>query len=178
MLQFSSRRRFDDLSEREILALAISSEEDDARIYRMFGERLRDGYPATAALFDDMAVEEDEHRRRLIEMHAARFGDVIPLIRREHVAGFYSRRPVWLTENLPLETIRAEAPGVYEQIDGGAALSDEPKETLKSVNERFARNFQPTNEEHVVREPEAKPLDEADVSKNQLNVSRKSQKQS
>ena len=109
MVSLSSRRRFDDLSEREILALAISSEEDDARIYRMFGERLRDGYPATAALFDDMAVEEDAHRRRLIEMHATRFGDVIPLIRREHVAGFYSRKPIWLTENLPLETIRAEA---------------------------------------------------------------------
>ena len=74
------------------------------------------------------------------------------------------------------ETIRSEAPEVYEQIDGGAALSDESKETLARVNERFAQNFQTTEGEHVVREPEAKALDEDDVSKNQLNVSRKSQK--
>ena len=74
------------------------------------------------------------------------------------------------------ETVRAEAPEVYEQVEGGTALSDESKETLKSVNDRFAGTFQPTNEEHVVREPEAKPLDESDVSKHQINVSRKSQK--
>ena len=106
---FPARRRFDDLSEREVLALAIFSEEDDARIYRMFAERLRGDYPATAAIFDGMAEEEDDHRRRLIAAHRARWGEVIPLIRREHVAGYYARRPVWLTENLPLDTIRAEA---------------------------------------------------------------------
>jgi rubrerythrin len=105
----SSRRRFSDLSEQEILALAISSEEDDARIYRTYAERLRKDYPASAKVFDAMADEEDGHRQRLIERHRARFGDVIPLIRREHVAGFYARRPVWLVENLGLETIRAEA---------------------------------------------------------------------
>jgi rubrerythrin len=105
----SSRRRFSDLSEQEILALAISSEEDDAQIYRLYASRLRDDFPASAAIFDGMAVEEDEHRRRLIERHVARFGDVIPLIRREHVAGFYARKPVWLTDNLPLEKMRAEA---------------------------------------------------------------------
>ncbi|MFN6978838.1 MAG: ferritin family protein, partial [Gemmobacter sp.] len=69
MLPISSRRRFDDLSEREIIALAISSEEDDARIYRLYGERLRGAYPATAAIFDGMAAEEDQHRQRLIEAH-------------------------------------------------------------------------------------------------------------
>lgn len=115
MLAISSRRRFDDLSEREILALAISSEEDDARIYRLYGERLRPAYPATAAVFDGMAAEEDQHRQRLIEAHRARFGEVIPLIRREHVAGFYARRPVWLVENLPIETIRAEAEAMERQ---------------------------------------------------------------
>jgi len=87
----SSRRRFKDLSEQEILALAISSEEDDARIYRSYGEMLRADYPDTAAVFDGMATEEDGHRHRLIELHRARFGEVIPLIRREHVAGFYNR---------------------------------------------------------------------------------------
>ncbi|NNL35498.1 MAG: rubrerythrin family protein, partial [Silicimonas sp.] len=105
----SSRRRFADLSEQDIIALAISSEEDDARIYRTYAERLRGDFPASAAIFDGMAEEEDSHRHRLIELHKKRFGDVIPLIRREHVSGFYARRPVWLVENLGIERIREEA---------------------------------------------------------------------
>lgn len=105
----SSPRRFSDLSEQEIIALAISSEEDDARIYRSYAEYLRDEFPASAKIFEGMAVEEDTHRHKLIALHQARFGDVIPLIRREHVAGFYARRPVWLIENLGLERIRDEA---------------------------------------------------------------------
>ncbi len=109
LYQFSHRRRFRDLSEQDILALAISSEEDDARIYRGYAEHLRADFPASAAVFDGMAVEEDTHRRRLIALHKDRFGDVIPLIRREHVSGFYARSPVWLIENLSLERIRDEA---------------------------------------------------------------------
>jgi rubrerythrin len=105
----SNRRRFKDLSEQEVLALTISSEEDDARIYRSYSERLRADFPASAAIFDDMAIEEDGHRTRLIDLHRVRFGDTIPLIRREHVAGFYARRPVWLIENLSLDRIRDEA---------------------------------------------------------------------
>jgi rubrerythrin len=110
----TSRRRFRDLTEREVLALAISSEEDDARIYRSYAERLRAEFPATAAVFDGMAAEEDEHRRRLIDLFTARFGPVIPLIRREHVSGFHARRPVWLSEALSLERIRAEAAAMEE----------------------------------------------------------------
>ncbi len=105
----ASRRRFSELSEQEVLALAISSEEDDARIYRQYAERLRKDYAASAAIFEGMAAEEDHHRQMLIERHRARFGEVIPLIRREHVAGFYARKPVWLAENLSLDTIRGEA---------------------------------------------------------------------
>ncbi len=112
-----NRRRFSDLSEQEILALAISNEEDDARIYRQYAERLRVDFPASAKVFDGMAEEEDEHRRLLIDAHKARFGDVIPLIRREHVAGFYARRPVWLVENLGLETIRGEAREMERQAE-------------------------------------------------------------
>ena len=106
---FSQRRQFRDLSEQEVLALAISAEEDDGRIYRWYAQRLRTDYPQSADLFEAMAAEEDRHRSRLIEEHCRRFGEVIPLIRREHVAGFYNRRPVWLVENLGLERIRAEA---------------------------------------------------------------------
>ena len=111
----SSRRRFADLTEQEVLALAISSEEDDAQIYRSFAERLRKDFAASAAVFDGMAVEEDGHRRQLIELHRTRFGEVIPLIRREHVAGFYARRPGWLSANLSLDTIRGEARAMEQQ---------------------------------------------------------------
>ncbi|TDK46829.1 iron exporter MbfA [Antarcticimicrobium luteum] len=108
-MQFFARKRFRDLSEQEILALAISSEEDDAQIYRGYAERLRADFPASARMFDGMAAEEDEHRALLIEAHKQRFGDTIPLIRREHVAGYYARRPIWLVENLGIERIREEA---------------------------------------------------------------------
>ena len=106
---FSQRRHFKDLSEQELIALAISSEEDDARIYRSYAEMLRGDFPATAKVFDGMAAEEDTHRQRLIDLHQTRFGDVIPLIRREHVAGYYARRPIWLVENLGIDRIRTEA---------------------------------------------------------------------
>jgi len=108
-LNFPNRLRFSELSEQEILALAIFSEEDDARIYRGYAEHLRAEYPESAKIFDAMAIEEDDHRERLIQAHKKRFGDVIPLIRREHVSGFYERRPVWLVENLGLDRIRQEA---------------------------------------------------------------------
>ena len=114
---FSNRRRFADLSEQEVLALAIASEEDDGSIYRTFAHKLRAEYPGSAAVFDGMAVEEDMHRQRLIDLHRARFGEVIPLIRREHVAGYYARRPVWLTENLGLDRIRSEAAGMEAQAE-------------------------------------------------------------
>jgi rubrerythrin len=112
-----NRLRFRDLSEQEVLALAISSEEDDARIYRNYAERLRADYQDSAAMFDEMAAEEDTHRQRLIELHRARFGEVIPLIRREHVAGYYARRPVWLVENLGLDRIRDEAAAMEQDAE-------------------------------------------------------------
>ncbi len=105
----STRRRFADLSEQEILALAISAEEDDARIYRTYAEKLRPTFAASAAVFDEMAAEEDSHRKMLIDEHRRRFGEHIPLLRREHVSGFYSRSPVWLIENLGLARMREEA---------------------------------------------------------------------
>lgn len=106
---FSSRRNFKDLSEAEVLALAISSEEDDARIYASYAQQLRDEYPVSAAMFDEMAIEENTHKKLLIDAFNKRFGDVIPLIRREHVAGYFNRRPVWLIQNMGLDRIRAEA---------------------------------------------------------------------
>jgi rubrerythrin len=117
-MRFSfSRKRFKDLTEQEVLALAISSEEDDARIYRGYAETLRTDFPDSAAVFDGMAVEEDQHRQRLIDLHRKRFGEVIPLLRREHVAGYYNRKPVWLVENLGLERIRTEAEAMEREAE-------------------------------------------------------------
>lgn len=104
-----SRRRFSELDEQEILALAISSEEDDARIYRGYAEALRASHPHSARILEDMAREEDTHRRDLIDLHRRRFGEAIPLVRREHVAGFFARRPFWLAKSLGPERIREQA---------------------------------------------------------------------
>ncbi len=106
---FSNRKNFSDLSEKEVLALAISNEEDDSRIYASYAARLREEFPATASIFDEMTEEENEHRRRLIDEFERRFDGPIPLIRREHVAGYFARRPVWLVENLDIDEIRGEA---------------------------------------------------------------------
>ena len=85
--------KFSDLNEPQLLALAISAEEEDSHIYRDFADSLREDFPATAELFNKMAVEEDGHRHRLTEMYRRRFGEHIPLIRRQDVKGFVVRRP-------------------------------------------------------------------------------------
>jgi rubrerythrin len=102
-------KRFRDLSEKEILALAVSNEEEDGRIYGEFSDALRETYPATAALFEDMRQEEVVHRDRLLAMYKQRFGDHIPPIRREDVRGFLQRRPVWLMRPLGVKVARRQA---------------------------------------------------------------------
>jgi erythrin-vacuolar iron transport family protein len=102
-------RSFESLSEREILALAISSEEEDERVYADFAEGLRQDFPATAAIFDGMREEESGHRRRLIELFRERFGEHIPLIRRHDVKGFIRRPSIWLNQPLDLDAIRKQA---------------------------------------------------------------------
>ena len=99
-------KNFNDLSEREVLALAISLEEEDERVYADFSEGLRQEYPGSAAVFDSMRTEESGHRRRLIDLYKARFGDHIPLIRRQDVKGFVARRPIWLNRPLGLAAPR------------------------------------------------------------------------
>jgi len=111
----NGKRRFADLSEQEILALAISSEEEDARIYAAYAAKLRAEFPASAAVFDGMVAEETEHRRRLLDMYKRRFGDFVIPIRREHVRDFYARRPVWLVESLSIERVRQEAADMERQ---------------------------------------------------------------
>ncbi len=101
-------RKFKDLSEREILALAITLEEEDGRIYGDFAEGLRETYPATARMFEEIGAEESEHRASLIETYRQRFGEHIPLIRRQDVKGFVERRPVWLLRPLGINVVRRQ----------------------------------------------------------------------
>lgn len=102
-------RSFESLSAREVLALAISLEEEDERIYADYAEGLKQDFPATAAMFAGMKEEESGHRRRLIELYRSKFGEHIPLIRRNDVRGFVERKPIWLTKPLRLDAVRREA---------------------------------------------------------------------
>jgi rubrerythrin len=102
-------KRFADLSEREILALAITNEEEDSRIYRGFAEGLRQQYPASAKVFDEMADEEVRHRTMLFDLYRSKFGDFLPLIRRQDVKGFIQHPAIWLMGPLNLEQVRKQA---------------------------------------------------------------------
>ena len=123
-------RSFESLSEQEILALAISLEEEDERVYADYAERLRASFPASASVLDGMAHEELSHRRALIERYRHRFGDHIPLIRRQDVRGFMSRRPPWLVRSFGPEVIRQQAAAAEIEsrrfYERAAARSTEP----------------------------------------------------
>lgn len=103
-----AKKRFRDLTEQEILALAISLEEEDGRIYGDFAEGLREPYPATAKIFDEMQAEESGHRQSLIDMYRQHYGEHIPLIRRQDVKGFVERRPIWLVRPLGINAVRKQ----------------------------------------------------------------------
>jgi len=101
-------RSFKSLNEQEILALAIALEEEDARIYGDFADGLSENYPGTVKILNEMREEENEHRHRLIELHRQKFGEHIPLIRRQDIKGFVQRRPVWLVRPLGLAAVRKQ----------------------------------------------------------------------
>jgi rubrerythrin len=122
-------KRFSDLSEQEILALAITNEEEDSRIYRGFAEGLRDKFPASAKVFDEMAEEEVHHRTMLFDLYRKKFGDYLPLIRRQDVKGFIQHKtsPLWLMRPLGLDDVRKyaenmeyEAERFYRKAAAGA----------------------------------------------------------
>ncbi len=108
-LNCHSMKNFDELTEREILALAITLEEEDERVYADFAEGLKEEYPASASVFAAMRQDESGHRRRLIELYKQKFGEHIPLIRRQDVKGFVQRPAVWLTRPLGLDRVRKNA---------------------------------------------------------------------
>jgi rubrerythrin len=105
-------RHMDSLTEQEMLALAISLEEEHARIYADYAEGLRQDFPASAHVFQEMAEEENEHRRRLIELYREKFGEHIPLVRRHDVKGFLTHEPLWIVRPLGLDKVRKQAEAI------------------------------------------------------------------
>src|SRR5580765_7809620 len=101
-------RSFDSLSEQQVLALAISLEEEDERVYSDFAETFRKDFPATAAMFGGMREEESTHRRRLVELYRGKFGEHMPLVRRSDVKGLVRRKAIWLTQPLLPEAARRQ----------------------------------------------------------------------
>lgn len=102
-------KRFSELSEKEILALAISMEEEHGRIYLNYAEGLRSEFPASAKVFEELAAEENEHRRLLLDLFTAKFGNTIPLLRASDVKGFIHHKPLWLATPLRLDAVREQA---------------------------------------------------------------------
>jgi rubrerythrin len=124
-------RNFNSLTEPEILALAISLEEEDERICADIAEGLRQNFPGSAAMFDGMREEESGHRRRLIDLYREKYGEHIPLIRRQDVKGFVYRRPVWMIRPLGLETVRSLAATMEIETrrfyEAAAAKTNDPR---------------------------------------------------
>jgi rubrerythrin len=120
-------KRFAELTEQDVLALAITNEEEDSRIYRGFAEGLREKYPASAKVFEEMADEEVRHRTMLFDLYRSKFGEYLPLIRRQDVKGFIAKKPLWLARPLGLDEVRKyaqtmefEAARFYRQAAGAA----------------------------------------------------------
>jgi erythrin-vacuolar iron transport family protein len=164
-------RAFSSLTEQEILALAISLEEEDARIYDDFAQGLKTDFPATAKLLEEMREEEDGHRHRLIELHRQKFGEHIPLIRRQDVKGFVHRNPIWLARPLRIDAVRkqvelmeAETTHVYEtairqttdagirQLLGDLAEEERKHSHLAEEVEASQRQSGALEEEHATQQ--------------------------
>jgi rubrerythrin len=127
-------KRFADLTEQEVLALAISNEDEDSRIYRGFAEGLREQFPASAKVFDEMADEEVRHRTMLFDMYHSKFGDYLPLIRRQDVKGFLTpTKPLWLMRPLGLDEVRKFAENMEFEA---ARFYRRAAETTRDVNVR------------------------------------------
>jgi rubrerythrin len=105
----AAMKDFSELTEQELLALAIALEEEDSRTYGDLSEAMHETYPGTARMFAAMAKEENGHRHRLLNLYRKKFGDHIPMIRRQDVKGFLERKSVWFLQPLNLEKVRAQA---------------------------------------------------------------------
>ncbi len=159
-------KRFADLSEQEILALAISNEDEDNRIYRSFADALRGSYADTAEMYDKMAQEEIGHRDMLLDLHRKKFGDFLPLIRRQDVKGFVTRKPIWLNRTLSLDATRkfaeemeyetarfyrraakaAKDDAIHRLLDNLAAAEDKHQKLAHDLGEKLTPEMRETED--------------------------------
>jgi erythrin-vacuolar iron transport family protein len=159
-------KRFADLNEQEILALAISNEDEDNRIYRSFADRLRGSYADTAEMYDKMAQEEIGHRDMLLDLHRRKFGDFLPLIRRQDVKGFVARKPIWLNRTLSLDATRkfaeemeyetarfyrqaakaAKDDAIHRLLDNLAAAEDKHQKLAHDLGEKLTPELRETED--------------------------------
>ena len=146
LAKFAHMRTFKDLTEREVLALAISSEEEDGRIYADFAESLREEYPDSARVFDDMAAEESEHRRMLIDSFVERFGNHIPLVRRQDVKGAVVRKPAWQVRQLGIDAVRRHARQM--EVDAGRFYMEAASRTSDAGTRRLLGDLAAAELEH------------------------------
>jgi erythrin-vacuolar iron transport family protein len=141
-------KTFNELSEKEILALAISQEEEDGKIYGEFAERMRSAYPKTAETLAAMRDEESGHRHQLIETYRKKFGDYIPLIRRQDVRGFVNRKPIWLNRVLTVDQIRKEIGSMeqetrrFYEISAQKSTSAPVRELLSDLAEQESKHVE------------------------------------
>lgn len=162
-------RKFSDLSDQEILALAISNEEEDSRIYADFAHALAENYPDSASVFSGMSAEEDEHRRDLIDAYTARFGSHIPLIRRQDIRGYIPRKAAWELRTRGIETIR----GYVSEIEADAArfYREAAQRTTDAATRRLLGDLARAEDTHVgvAREMEEQrlPLEKRDAEDQQ-----------
>jgi erythrin-vacuolar iron transport family protein len=168
-------RDFNSLSQREVLALAISLEEDDERIYADFAESLRQNFPGTAQVFDQMRQEEIGHRQRLTTLYRQKFGDHIPLVRRHDVRGFVQRKPIWLNTPLRLEQIRAQVAAM--EVETRRFYEHAARRSQDAAIRELLDNLAAEERVHVARaeelvKTELKPevLEEEDKAKRRLFV--------
>jgi rubrerythrin len=148
------------LRDREVLALAIQSEEEDARIYREFADRLQASYPASSDVFRKMAEEESKHRRRLLDIFAERFGEHLPLIRREDVRGFIRRPPVWMSQSFDIDAVRdrVEAMEVEARKFYETAAARSPDPAVRKLLVIFLRPRPDTKPLQSVLKPGFRPI--------------------
>jgi erythrin-vacuolar iron transport family protein len=156
---------FKDLNESQILAIAITAEEEDSHIYRDFADSLRKDFPASANLFDEMAAEEDGHRHRLIDLYRNKFGEHIPLIRREDVKGFMRRRRTWITQAIRPEKAREEA--AIMEIEARRFYEESAR---KAKDARVRQLLGDLAQEERSHETRAEEINEAQRASGELNV--------
>ena len=141
-------RRFSDLDEREILALAIALEEEHGRIYANYAAGLAQDFPASATVFTDMAAEENEHRRWLLDVFQQKFGDHVPLIRRQDVSGFVRHEPIWMVRPLGLDKVRAQAEAI--EIETRQFYLSALERTRDTAIRKLLGDLAAAEEKHVV----------------------------